>query len=82
MNKYIIYVKEKCPFCVKAIERLKNDNISFEKMAFDNRPAALQELKKIYEWQTVPMVFEKVGNSTYKLIGGYTDLLVRLDGKS
>jgi len=81
MNKYIVYVKEKCPFCVKVIERLKSDNISFEKMTLDKRPAVLQELKNIYEWQTVPMIFEKVGSKTYELVGGYTDLIRHLENK-
>ena len=73
-KKYILYVKNKCPFCVKATEILKSNKIKFETISFDKRPKVLKEMKNIYQWDTVPMVFERVGINTYRMIGGFTDL--------
>ena len=78
-KKYILYVKNKCPFCVKAKQLLVQKNVLFETISFDTRPKVLQEIKNIYDWKTVPMVFERVETKTYKLLGGYTDLVERLE---
>ena len=82
MNKrFVLYVKRKCPFCVKAATFLRDANIPFSTVAFDKRPLALSEMKEVYNWPTVPMVFEEMEEGTYKLVGGYTDLLQRLEDK-
>ena len=70
---------KKCPFCIKAKEQLKAKNISFDVISFDKRPKILKEIKEIYDWKTVPMVFERLDNNTYRLVGGYTDLLNYLE---
>jgi hypothetical protein len=36
-------------------------------------PQLIEEAKKKYDWQTVPIVIE-VNGDTEKLIGGYTDM--------
>ena len=83
MNKrYILYIKKNCPFCVKALELLERESISFSTIAFDNRPQVLNEIKSIYQWNTVPMVFEASEDNNYKLVGGYTDLVATLEKNS
>lgn len=79
-KEYVLYIKKKCPYCVKAVQLLKEKNINFRIISFDNRPKVLAELKDIYRWKTVPMIFERLNENSFKLIGGYTDLLSDLSG--
>jgi glutaredoxin 3 len=81
-RKYVLYIKKKCPFCVKAVNLLREKSIPFNVVAFDNRPTVLKEMKEVYSWQTVPMVFEETENKNFKLIGGYTDLLTTLESNN
>ena len=78
-KKFILYVKKECSFCAKAIAKLRDENIDFKTFLLDWRPLVWDELKDIYGWQTVPMIFEVVDEKTYKLVGGYTDLIECLD---
>ena len=45
-KKYILYIKKKCTFCIKATDLLRTMNISFDVISFDNRPKVLKEIKK------------------------------------
>ena len=76
-NQYILYVHSKCKFCEKAISLLKKNNKSFDILDLAARPKVLRELKEIYDWKTVPMVFYKQ-NKNIEFIGGFTDLSDRL----
>jgi len=78
-KSFVLYIKNECPFCIKAKEHLKTKDIAFDVISFDKRPRVLKEIKEIYDWKTVPMVFERLDKSNYKLIGGYTDLLNYLE---
>lgn len=77
--KFILYVRVDCDYCVKAVEVLRAKNIEFDVLVQEREFNIWPELKKIYNWHTVPMIFEVTGEREYKLIGGYTDLLERLD---
>ena len=79
-KQYILYIKSKCPFCVRAIDLLRENKVNFKTISFDKRPKVLDEIKEIYSWPTVPMVFENSGDNNYKLVGGYTDLLSDING--
>lgn len=76
-SKYILYVNTDCPFCNKASALLRKNNQKFSVLNLKNRPKVLKELKEIYEWKTVPMVFYRQGNRV-EFIGGYDDLNTRL----
>ena len=76
-NKYILYINSDCPFCIKASELLKKKGKNFVTLNLKKRPRVLKEIKKIYNWNTVPMVFHKNGNEI-ELIGGFSDLSERL----
>ena len=76
-SRYILYARMNCPFCKKAVELLKSKGEDYKVLNLKSRPKVLEELKKIYEWSTVPMVFYKQGNNI-ELVGGYTDLCKRL----
>lgn len=73
-KEYVLYIKDSCPFCVEAKALLESKNIKFRSVSFDKRPKVLQEMKEIYNWKTVPMVFCQVNTKTYRMIGGFTDL--------
>lgn len=77
MDKYIIYAKSDCPFCVKASDLLQSSDKDFSVLNLKTRPKVLKELKEIYNWSTVPMVFHRCGDNI-EFIGGFTDLAKRL----
>ena len=79
-NKYILYIHSQCPFCDKAVKLLKEKDKKFGVLDLKTRPAVLNELKEIYEWTTVPMIFKRTDDKTIKFIGGYSDLAERLEG--
>ena len=77
--KYIVFCKPSCPYCIKAVDLLKNSNKSFKVVNFnEDQKEVLQEIKDALDWQTVPMVFLKE-KSTMSFVGGYTDLVEQLE---
>ena len=83
--RYVLFVKDACPFCVKAEELLNDKGLDFKSVSFEpEQEGLLQEMKDAYHWQTVPMVFQvsapnQPGMPEIKFIGGYTDLIKFLD---
>jgi glutaredoxin 3 len=76
--RYILFVKEICPFCVKAVQLLEDKGVKYNLVTFDpGQEEILKEVKTAYDWKTVPMVFYR-NNNLIKFIGGYTDLLEEL----
>jgi glutaredoxin len=72
--KYVLYVKQTCPFCIKAQEFLEERGENFKIINFEeHHEDVLQNIKEAYEWPTVPMVFKIENNINF--IGGYTDLI-------
>ena len=81
--RYILFVKEECPYCSLAEGLLDERQLRYDSVHFSPEQAdILEEMKKVYEWTTVPMVFRRDSNQI-EFIGGYTDLKVFLesDGK-
>ncbi len=73
--KYVLFIKEGCPYCHMASELLEEKGASYKTVVFEEEQEhVLTEIKNVYEWKTVPMVFYKNGNLT-NFIGGYTDLV-------
>jgi len=73
--RYILFIKEECSFCVKAVQLLEEKKLNYKLVVFDSsQEMILQEIKEAHDWATVPMVFYRNG-SLIKFIGGYTDLL-------
>ncbi len=76
--KYILFVKDECPFCVKAVQLLEKKSLDYKIVSFEpDQERLLQEIKSAHDWKTVPMVFYRNG-SLIKFIGGYTDLCKEL----
>jgi len=78
--KYVLFIKEECPFCIKAKELLIEKNENFKLVTFNHgQEEVLKEIKEAYDWPTVPMIFHVTGDATIKFVGGYTDLEKHLD---
>jgi glutaredoxin len=76
-KKYILYINTDCPFCTKATELLDSNGENYSALNLKSRAKVLRELKAIYEWNTVPMIFYREGNNI-EFVGGFTDLSKRL----
>ena len=78
---YIVYVRDNCPFCVKAEKLLNTKNLNYKIVNFsDDQTELLSEIKDAYSWPTVPMIFRREKNEI-EFIGGYTDLEKILDNE-
>ena len=77
MNRYIVFSKPQCPYCIKAVELLKEKGVVNSVVNFNDsmdQQIILSEVKAAYDYKTVPMVFKRDGDSV-QFIGGYTDLV-------
>mgnify|MGYP003654131897 FL=1 len=73
--RYILFIKQECPFCVRAVDLLEKQGKEYDVVKFDaDQRTLLEQMKTAYQWETVPMVFERQDNDI-KFIGGYTDLV-------
>jgi glutaredoxin len=71
MQKYIIYGKSNCPYCIKLVTKLAKAKKCFHIEMLDDHPDRLERLKKQYNHPTVPIVLK----ITETLIGGCDDTL-------
>jgi len=78
MNKFILYVKTSCPYCVKAEDLLREHGEDVAIIPFDEQDKMLDHMKWAYTHQTVPMVFHMHGPHI-QFVGGYTDLVTYLE---
>lgn len=67
--KIVIYTKEPCPYCVRAIQLLNEKKLSYEVVDLTDQPDEIDRIKKETGWKTVPIIL-----IDGKVIGGYTDL--------
>lgn len=75
VNRYIVYGRSSCPYCVKAVELLKENHKESVFFDFSEDPDAIDDAKNFYNYSTVPMILENnmISGKT-KFIGGYSDL--------
>ncbi len=72
--KVLIYSKHFCPYCVRAKEFFKQNNIAFQEIDLSDNFSELDKLKKKTGHMTVPQIFvDEV------FIGGYTDLIAKVN---
>lgn len=69
---YLVLGKDNCPYCVKAVEKLKENNKEFVYKSLDDmyigeRGYYTGLIKNELNMKTVPVIL--------KLVGGYEDLL-------
>ncbi len=72
--RYILFTKASCPFCVKAQALLDQKGLDYKIVNFTpEQSLILREIKEAYQWNTVPMIFQREG-AMIKFVGGFTDL--------
>jgi len=79
---YILFVKTTCPYCHMAVDLLEEKNIPYKKIILGDRSIIAEEVKSAFGWKTVPIIFFKNNEheSSYQLIGGFTDLEKIING--
>lgn len=84
---YLVYSKnpiESCPFCVNAVELLKEKHLPYEVYKVGTH-FTRDWLRDAYpEMKTYPVILERTivenNKAIYKLVGGYTELKAKIDG--
>lgn len=69
MKNVIVYTKDPCPYCVRAMQFLKNREIPYEEIDLTGNQSEIDRIKRETGWATVPIIL--IGG---QLVGGYTDL--------
>jgi glutaredoxin 3 len=69
MAKVIVYKKDPCPYCDRAINLLSTKGIAHDIIDLTGKDSEIQKIKDETGWRTVPIIM-----INGKLIGGYTDL--------
>jgi len=77
---YYLWVKTKCPFCIKAKNELLTRIKSFTLYAMDDKPEELEEVKKLWSHTTVPVI-TVMENDVETFVGGCGDLMKWLEIK-
>lgn len=74
----IVYTKTICPYCTLAKQYLREHNIEYTEVTFDDdseRQRMYEELGLVGPQRTVPQVFVIGSDGAPQRIGGYHDLL-------
>ncbi|WP_415063005.1 glutaredoxin [Bdellovibrio sp.] len=69
MAKVLMYKKNPCPYCDRAINFLESKGIAYDVVDLTDQPEEIDRIKSETGWRTVPIIL-----INGKLIGGYTDL--------
>jgi glutaredoxin 3 len=67
--KVVIYTKDPCPYCVRAINFFNEYGIKYEEIDLSDKPEEIERIKTETGWRTVPIIM--INN---ELIGGYSDM--------
>tara|TARA_E500000318_G_scaffold107665_1_gene117291 strand:+ start:719 stop:991 length:273 start_codon:yes stop_codon:yes gene_type:complete len=79
-KRYIIYTLSDCNFCNAAIELLEERRADFYQFKLDDDLNFLLEVKRCYDYNTVPLIVEndtETGETNF--IGGFSELNGVLD---
>ncbi len=68
-NEVIIYTKQHCPYCVRALDLLGSKKIQFTEIKIDLAPEKREEMIERSQRKTVPQIF-----INGKPVGGCDDL--------
>lgn len=69
MKPVKLYVKDWCPFCVRAKALLNSKSVPFEEISIEGNAEMAEDLFNKTGFRTVPQIF--IGE---ECIGGYTEL--------
>lgn len=68
--KVVIYTKDPCPFCIRAINFLNARDIPFKEIDLTGNQPEMDRIKEKTGWATMPIIL--INN---ELVGGYVDLV-------
>ena len=75
-ERFIIYGRSSCPFCVHAQDFCSASNLESMFLDYSDNLDILEEYKEFYQQNTVPIILANDLATGYtKKIGGYSDLL-------
>ena len=69
MAKVLMYKKDPCPYCDRAVNFLNGKGIAYDVVDLTNKPEEIDRIKAETGWRTVPIIL-----INGQLVGGYTDL--------
>ncbi len=69
MAQILMYKKDPCPYCDRAIRLLEEKGLAFDIIDLTGKQEEIDRIKSETGWRTVPIIM-----INGKLIGGYTDL--------
>ena len=69
MAKVLMYKKDPCPFCDRAVNFFNARGIEFDVIDLTDQPEEIERIKNETGWRTVPIIL-----INGKLVGGYTDI--------
>jgi len=75
---FFLWIKKECPFCKIACTTLQDLDYPHTAYDMDDEAAALEKVKEMFEWKTVPIIIEQSPTGERNFIGGCSDLLKRL----
>ena len=73
MKKYVLFIKESCPFCVLALELLEEKNLEYDTITVNENVILAEQAKRAFNWRTFPIVLVQ-DDDLIKLIGGFDNL--------
>lgn len=75
MKSFELFIKTDCKFCKKAVDLLSLKGSPFIVTVCDKNPDYLETVKKLYGWETVPLILSSENDgSPLKLVGGCNEL--------
>jgi|10_taG_2_1085330.scaffolds.fasta_scaffold36202_5 glutaredoxin len=76
---FFIWGKRSCPYCQKAQQLFVERQLPHMVYFLDENLPLLQEVKKNFNWDTVPLIVEQKGDGTRQFLGGHDDFVKYLE---
>jgi len=70
----VLYVLNECPYCNRALNTLKENNIKYKSIIVENNEESKSYYKKQNKMNTFPQIFLQVNKDNYIKVGGNDDL--------
>ena len=74
-SRYIIFGKSTCHFCMHAVDYCKASSREYLYIDLEGQPDVLEEYKKFYNHETVPIILKNdLDSGLVSFIGGFSEL--------
>jgi glutaredoxin len=75
--RYLIFGRSSCTFCALAVDYCKSMPLEYVFCDYETRQHILEDYKKFYDQETVPIILENNKATGYtRKVGGYSELIV------